>query len=42
MDTAAFALARENRLPIIVGSVHAPSSVHAILTGRAASTIVAP
>jgi uridylate kinase len=42
MDTAAFALARENRLPIIVGSVHPPSSVSAILTGEAASTIVAP
>ena len=34
MDTAAFALARESRFPIIVGSVHAPSSVTAILTGR--------
>ena len=42
MDTAAFALARENRLPIIVGSVHAPSSVSAILKGRSPSTIVAP
>jgi uridylate kinase len=42
MDTAAFALARENRLPVIVGSVHAPSSVTAILTGRSPSTIVAP
>jgi uridylate kinase len=42
MDTAAFALARENRLPIIVGSVHAPSSVTGILQGRAASTLVAP
>jgi uridylate kinase len=42
MDTAAFALARENRLPIIVGSVHAPSSVTAILNGSAPSTIVAP
>lgn len=42
MDTAAFALARENRLPIIVGSVHAPSSVTAILDGSARSTIVAP
>jgi uridylate kinase len=42
MDTAAFALARESRLPIIVGSVHAPSSVTAILEGRAPSTIVAP
>jgi uridylate kinase len=42
MDTAAFALARESRLPIIVGSVHAPSSVSAILNGIARSTIVAP
>ena len=29
MDTAAFALARENRLPIIVCSVHAPGSITA-------------
>jgi len=42
MDTAAFALARENRLPIIVGSLHPPSSVTAILTGVAPSTVVAP
>jgi uridylate kinase len=42
MDTAAFALARESRLPIIVGSVHAPSSITAILDGTAPSTIVAP
>jgi uridylate kinase len=42
MDTAAFALARESKLPIIVGSVHAPSSVTAILKGSAPSTIVAP
>src|SRR5688572_9527522 len=42
MDTAAFALARESRLPIIVGSVHAPSSVTAILNGTAPSTVVAP
>jgi len=42
MDTAAFALARETRLPIIVGSVHAPSSISAILNGSAQSTIVAP
>ncbi|KAA2237018.1 UMP kinase [Salinarimonas soli] len=42
MDTAAFALARESRLPIIVGCVHAPSSVTAILDGRSRSTIVAP
>jgi uridylate kinase len=42
MDTAAFALARESRLPIIVGSVHPPSSVTAILSGSAASTVVSP
>ena len=42
MDTAAFALARENRLTVIVGSVHPPSSVAAILRGEAAATIVAP
>ena len=42
MDTAAFALARESRLPIIVGSIHAPSSVTAILNGTVPSTIVAP
>ncbi len=42
MDTAAFALARENRLKVIVGSVHAPSSVEAILSGEAPSTLVAP
>jgi uridylate kinase len=42
MDTAAFALARESRLTVIVGSVHAPSSVKAILDGEAPSTVVAP
>lgn len=42
MDTAAFALARESRLPIIVGCVHAPSSITAILEGSAPSTVVAP
>ena len=42
MDTAAFALARESRLSIIVGSVHAPSSITAILTGAAPSTHVVP
>lgn len=42
MDTAAFALARESRISIVVGSVHAPSSVTAILTGAAPSTHVVP
>ena len=40
MDTAAFALARESRLTIVVGSVHAPSSVRDILAGRAPSTVL--
>ncbi|MGU3539368.1 UMP kinase [Methylobacterium sp. A54F] len=42
MDTAAFALARESRLSIVVGSVHAPSSITAILTGAAPATHVVP
>ncbi|MGY2052910.1 UMP kinase [Methylobacterium sp. JK268] len=42
MDTAAFALARESRLSLVVGSVHAPSSVTDILTGRARATHVVP
>ena len=42
MDTAAFALARESRLSIVVGSVHPPSSITAILTGHAPSTLVVP
>jgi uridylate kinase len=42
MDTAAFALARESRLPVIVGCVHAPSSITGILEGTAPSTLVAP
>ena len=42
MDTAAFALARDGRLPIIVGSLHAPSSITAILDRTAPSTVVAP
>ena len=42
MDTAAFALARESRLSIVVGSVHAPSSIRAILTGEAPATRVVP
>jgi uridylate kinase len=42
MDTAAFALAREAKLSIIVGSVHAPSSVTGILDGSFPSTVVAP
>lgn len=42
MDTAAFALARDGKLPIIVGSLHTPSSIAAILEREAPSTVVAP
>jgi uridylate kinase len=42
MDTAAFALARENRLRVIVGSIHPPSTIAGILDGGAPSTVVAP
>ena len=42
LDTAAFALARDSGMPIIVGSAHAPSSIGGILRGEALSTLVAP
>ena len=34
MDTAAFALARENRLPIIVFSLDVPGAVASVLAGE--------
>lgn len=42
MDTAAFALARENGLPIIVFSLNAPRAVSAVLSGKACHTLVTP
>ncbi|MEI6573607.1 MAG: UMP kinase [Alphaproteobacteria bacterium] len=42
MDTAAFALARENRLNILVGSAHREGAITAILRGEAKSTLVTP
>ena len=42
MDTAAFALARESKLSILVGSVHAPSSITDLLLGKVPSTVVVP
>ena len=42
MDTAAFALARDNRLPIIVFSIHAPDAIASVLAGRVRSTLVTP
>jgi uridylate kinase len=42
MDTAAFALARENKLRVVVGCIHPPSTVAGILDGSARATMVAP
>ena len=42
MDTAAFALARENRIPIIVFSIADEGAICMALTGRGRSTLVAP
>jgi uridylate kinase len=40
MDTTAFALARENRMPIIVFSIREPGSVAAVLGGKGHATYV--
>ena len=42
MDTAAFALARENRIPIIVFSIQPEGAICAALEGRATATLVHP
>src|SRR5579863_1593342 len=42
MDTAAFALARENRIPIIVFSIHEPGAIPAALLGQGRATYVMP
>ena len=42
MDTAAFALARDNRIPIVVFSVHEPGAIEAALLGRGRATYVMP
>jgi uridylate kinase len=42
MDTAAFALARENKLTILVGSCHAPATIKSILQGTSPATRVTP
>jgi len=42
MDTAAFALARENRIPIIVFSIGEPGAILGALEGRNRATIVTP
>jgi uridylate kinase len=42
MDTAAFALARENRIPIIVFSIAEPGAITAALVGQGRATLVVP
>ena len=42
MDTAAFALARENRIPIIVFSIQEPGAIRSALLGEGRSTLVVP
>lgn len=42
MDTAAFALARENRIPIVVFSILEKGAIRAALEGRGRSTLVTP
>jgi len=40
MDATAFALARENRMPIIVFSIRDPGAIASVLAGRGRSTMV--
>jgi uridylate kinase len=42
MDTAAFALARENRIPIIVFSIAEAGAITTTLAGRGRATLVSP
>ena len=42
MDTAAFALARENRIPIIVFSIQVEGAIRAALAGDGRFTLVVP
>ena len=41
MDATAFALARDNRMPIIVFSIREPGAIAAVLSGQGRATIVA-
>ncbi len=42
MDTAAFALARENNIPIVVFSVHETGAIANALLGQGRATYVMP
>ena len=39
MDATAFALARENRMPIIVFSIREPGAIEAVLRGKGPSPL---
>ncbi|ODN71142.1 Uridylate kinase [Methylobrevis pamukkalensis] len=41
MDAAAIALARDNRIPVIVFSIHEPGAFVEVLTGAGRSTLIA-
>jgi uridylate kinase len=41
MDTTAFALARENGMPIIVFSIREAGAIESVLSGRGRATVVA-
>jgi uridylate kinase len=40
MDATAFALARENRMPIIVFSIREPGAIAAVMSGKGRSTLI--
>jgi uridylate kinase len=40
MDATAFALARENRMPIIVFSIRVPGAIETVMRGEARATVV--
>jgi uridylate kinase len=42
MDTAAFALARDNGIPIVVFSIHEPGAIPSALVGKGRATYVMP
>jgi uridylate kinase len=42
MDTAAFALARDNGIPIVVFSVNEPGAIPSALLGKGRATYVMP
>jgi uridylate kinase len=40
MDASEISLARENRIPILVFSVHNPGALHDVVNGRGRYTII--